>query len=50
MYQKVLGASITTTAAATVLPNTGSNMIVTIGLSAAAGLTAWGALYVFANR
>jgi len=50
MYQKVLGASVTTTAAATVLPNTGSNMIVTIALSAAAGMVTWGVLYTLANK
>jgi LPXTG-motif cell wall-anchored protein len=50
MYQSVLGASVTTTAAATVLPNTGSNMIVTVALSAAAGLATWGVLYVVANK
>jgi hypothetical protein len=50
MYGKVAGASVVAVGAATVLPNTGSSMIVTTALSAAAGLITWGALYVLANR
>jgi hypothetical protein len=50
MYQKVLGASVPAVATATVLPNTGSSMIVTVALSLGAGLVTWGALYVAANK
>jgi LPXTG-motif cell wall-anchored protein len=44
MYAKVLGAGIGAggTVLATVLPNTGSNMIVEIAISVAAGLGVWG--------
>jgi hypothetical protein len=50
MYPKVLGSSVATGSAVVLLPNTGSNLIVSVALSAAAGLVAWGALYVFANK
>lgn len=43
----VLGGAtaVTTTVALTVLPNTGSNMIVNIASAVAVGLVAWGAMY-----
>ena len=49
MYGKgaLLGAATTTTAtvAAVTLPNTGGNIVVTVAISVAAGLVAWGVLY-----
>jgi len=39
-----IGAAAATTTAL-ILPNTGSNMIVTIAISVAVGLIAWGFLY-----
>ncbi|HUS26049.1 MAG TPA: hypothetical protein VMY99_01745 [Nevskiaceae bacterium] len=50
MYGKGAGAGVVTIGAATVLPNTGSNLIVTVAVSAAAGLVTWGALYALANK
>ncbi|HSX35315.1 MAG TPA: LPXTG cell wall anchor domain-containing protein [Patescibacteria group bacterium] len=49
---KVLGASTATlgTAAAITLPNTGSNVVVTIALSVAAGLVTWGIMQARARR
>jgi hypothetical protein len=49
MYGKgtVLGAAATTTATvgAVTLPNTGGNLVVTLAISVAAGMLAWGVLY-----
>jgi len=47
MYGKVLGVTAATTATTTaaVLPNTGGNVVVTLAISVAAGLVAWGVLY-----
>jgi hypothetical protein len=47
MYGKVLGVATATTAttAAVTLPNTGGNVVVSIAVSVAAGLVAWGVLY-----
>jgi LPXTG-motif cell wall-anchored protein len=48
---KVLGACTSATGTCVaVLPNTGSNIIVTLALAIAAGLLTWGALYAYANR
>ena len=46
MYAKVLGTctGVVGVCAATVLPNTGSNMIVEVAISVAAGLGVWGIL------
>jgi hypothetical protein len=49
-YGKVLGASSVPVVAATVLPNTGSSMIVTTAVSVALGLIVWGGLYTLANK
>ncbi len=49
-YGRVLGASTVPVVAATVLPNTGSNMIVTAAVSVAMGLVAWGGLYALSNK
>jgi hypothetical protein len=49
MYGKgALGVAATTTTAtvgAVTLPNTGGNFVVTVAISLAAGLVAWGVLY-----
>jgi hypothetical protein len=50
MYGRGAGAGLVAVGAAAVLPNTGSNLIVTVAVSAAAGLVAWGTLYVLANK
>jgi len=52
MYGSVAGASTVTvgTGAALILPNTGSNRILTIAVSVAAGLVVWGALQARARR
>jgi len=48
---KVLGATTSSVVAgATVLPNTGGNIMVTLAIAIAAGLLMWGALYAYANR
>jgi|GEM_PF-1360113 len=51
---RVLGACTSTvatcTVAANVLPNTGSNGIVTLAIAVVAGLLTWGVLYAYANR
>ncbi len=48
---KVLGATTSSVVAgAAVLPNTGGNMVITLAVSLAAGLVAWGTLYAYANR
>ena len=40
----------TTTVGALTLPNTGGNFVVTLAVSVAAGLVAWGVLYARAAR
>lgn len=47
MYGRVLGACTGTvcTAAALTLPNTGSNIVVTMAVSIATGMVVWGLLY-----
>lgn len=49
MYSQgaVKGAAVATTATAavTVLPNTGGNLVVNVAISVAAGLSVWGLLY-----
>ena len=48
---RILGASTSTVAVgAAVLPNTGSNIVVTLAIAIAAGLLTWGSLYAYANR
>lgn len=51
---RVLGACTSTVATcgvtAAVLPNTGSNGLITVAIAVASGLVTWGALYAFANR
>ncbi len=52
MYQKVAGVTtgVGGVAAATVLPNTGSNdTLITVAASVLAGLLAWGVAYVRFN-
>ncbi len=46
MYGRILGAStgVGTAAVATILPNTGSNMVIDVAISVAAGLAVWGFL------
>jgi LPXTG-motif cell wall-anchored protein len=47
---KVLGATTTTVVVGAMLPNTGSNSIVTLAIALAAGLITWGTLYAFNNK
>jgi LPXTG-motif cell wall-anchored protein len=48
---KVLGATTSTVVTgAAVLPNTGSNIVVTLAIAIAAGLLTWGGLYALMNR
>ncbi|HEY5550000.1 MAG TPA: hypothetical protein VIK37_02265 [Candidatus Saccharimonadales bacterium] len=48
---QVLGATTSSVVAgAAILPNTGSNLVVTLAISLAAGLLTWGALYAYSNR
>ena len=48
---KVLGATTSSVAAGAVaLPNTGSNIMVTLAIAIAAGLLTWGAMYAYVNR
>lgn len=50
MYGRGAGAGLVAVGTAAMLPNTGSNLIVTVAISAIAGLMAWGTLYVLANK
>lgn len=50
MYGRVMGAGVVSVGAATVLPNTGSSMVVSVAVSVAAGLATWGVMYVLANK
>jgi LPXTG-motif cell wall-anchored protein len=47
-----VGAAVaaTTTVGALTLPNTGGDLVVTLALSVAAGLVAWGVLYARSTR
>jgi len=47
---KVIGATTSSAVVATVLPNTGSNVMITLAIAIFAGLLTWGALYTYANR
>ena len=48
---KVLGATTSSVVTgAVVLPDTGSNAVVTLAIAIAAGMLTWGALYAYANR
>lgn len=48
---QVLGATTSTVATgALILPNTGSNSMITLAIALVAGLLTWGVLYAFANR
>lgn len=48
---RVLGATTSTVVTgAVILPDTGSNVVITLAISVAAGLLTWGALYAYANR
>ena len=47
----VLGATASTiVVGAAVLPNTGSNAVITLAIAVAAGLLTWGVLYAYNNR
>ena len=52
MYGNILGATTATvtTVAALTLPNTGSNAVVTIAISVAAGLLTWGVMHARSRR